>query len=414
MNCIYKNKTAIIQYSYIYLMLSSAGMVFPAYIGNDLFIILLLFMGTYYFLFKKSLYNLQKQYTFFIGSLFLSMILIIIGSTLSLGTALSISSILLIIYATYKIDPLHYIQRLIKLIYYISIISIILFSITRLFGFDFFSAIFPHLYPSIYRENQIYSYGGFIYRFVTLHSDRNCGPFSEPGQYQCILSVALYFTLFRAYLFNPKDRVRYLVVFFITLITTLSTSGYIGMIILITCFLLHSSKNIDKQVKYAFITMIIGVILFISTTKLGNDFINTAIFDKIYENGQLNLSNNTGGARTASIIGVLSTIYHHPITLFGIGYDELNNMGLEGCAGFLYLLLAIGIIPFSILFGFCFYQTFRYNKGMWDIIVRILLVINMGLGQPHIMNFALFTMMLYPYFIINSLKTARIPHVRNC
>ena len=51
---------------------------------------------------------------------------------------------------------------------------------------------------------------------------------------------------------------------------------------------------------------------------------------------------------------------------------------------------------------------------MWDIIVRILLVINMGLGQPHIMNFALFTMMLYPYFIINSLKTARIPHVRNC
>lgn len=93
-------------------------------------------------------------------------------------------------------------------------------------------------------------------------------------------------------------------------------------------------KNIDKQVKYVFITMIIGVILFISTTKLGNDFINTAIFDKIYENGQLNLSNNTGGARTASIIGVLSTIYHHPITLFGIGYDELNNMGLEGCAGF--------------------------------------------------------------------------------
>ena len=145
MNCIYKNKTAIIQYFYIYLMLSSAGMVFPAYIGNDLFIILLLFMGTYYFLFKKSLYNLQKQYTFFIGSLFFSMILIIIGSTLSLGTALSITSILLIIYATYKIDPLHYIQRLIKLIYYISIISIILFSITRLFGFDFFSAIFFHL-----------------------------------------------------------------------------------------------------------------------------------------------------------------------------------------------------------------------------------------------------------------------------
>lgn len=414
MNSTYKNKTAIIQYFYIYLMLSSAGMAFPAYIGNDFFIILLSLMGIYYFFFKSSLYNLQKQYTFFIGILFFSMTLVIIGSTLSLGTALSITSILLIVYATYKIDPLHYIQRLIKSIYYISIISIILFSITRLLGFDFFSTLFPHLYPSIHRDNQIYSYGGFIYRFVPLHSDRNCGPFGEPGQYQCILSVALYFTLFRASLFNPKNRIRYLVVFFITLITTLSTSGYIGMAILIICFSLHSSKAINKQVKYVFIAMTLGIILFISTTKLGNDFINIAVYDKIYENGQLDLSNKSGGARTASIIGVLSTIYHHPITLFGVGYDELQKMGLEGCAGFLYLLLAIGVMPFFILFGFCFHQIFKYNKGIWNIIVRILLVINMGLGQPHIMNFALFTMMLYPYFIANSLKKARISHVRNC
>lgn len=414
MNSTYKNRTAIIQYFYIYLMLSSAGMAFPAYIGNDFFIILLSLMGIYYFFFKSSLYNLQKQYTFFIGILFFSMTLVIIGSTLSLGTALSITSILLIVYTTYKIDPLHYIQRLIKSIYYISIISIILFSITRLLGFDFFSTLFHILYPSIHRDNQIYSYGGFIYRFVPLHSDRNCGPFGEPGQYQCILSVALYFTLFRASLFNPKNRIRYLVVFFITLITTLSTSGYIGMAILIICFSLHSSKAIDKQVKYVFIAMTLGIILFISTTKLGNDFINTAVYDKIYENGQLDLSNKSGGARTASIIGVLSTIYHHPITLFGVGYDELQKMGLEGCAGFLYLLLAIGVMPFFILFGFCFHQIFKYNKGIWDIIVRILLVINMGLGQPHIMNFALFTMMLYPYFIANSLKKARISHVRNC
>mgnify|MGYP003179602300 FL=1 len=162
------------------------------------------------------------------------------------------------------------------------------------------------------------------------------------------------------------------------------------------------------------IVLTLGIILFISTTKLGNDFINTAVYDKIYENGQLDLSNKSGGARTASIIGVLSTIYHHPITLFGVGYDELQKMGLEGCAGFLYLLLAIGVMPFFILFGFCFHQIFKYNKGIWDIIVRILLVINMGLGQPHIMNFALFTMMLYPYFIANSLKKARISHVRNC
>lgn len=62
-------------------------------------------------------------------------------------------------------------------------------------------------------------------------------------------------------------------------------------------------------------------------TKLGNDFMNTVVFNKIYENGQLDFSNSSGGARTTSISSVLSTIYHHPITLIGVGYDELRDMG---------------------------------------------------------------------------------------
>lgn len=180
------------------------------------------------------------------------------------------------------------------------------------------------------------------------------------------------------------------------------------------CFLLHSSKATNKRMKKIYIAMIIGTVFFMSTTELGSEFLNTVVFHKIYANGQLDFSLSSGGARTISISSVLSTIYHHPITLVGVGYDELRNMGVEGCAGFLFLLLAIGIMPFSILFGFCFYQVFKYNKGIWDIIVRILLVINMGLGQPHIINFALFTMMLYPYFIVNSFKKTRISHVRSC
>ena len=388
MNYIHKYTTCIIQYLYIYIMISSAGMALPAYIGNDNFIILTLLMGIYYVLKKKTLFHLQKQYLLFIGCLFFSMLLVIIGSTLSLGTALSVTSIPLII--------------------------IILFTIIRLFGFNSFSGIFPHLYTSFYREGQVYSYGGFLYRFVTLHSDRNCGPFGEPGQYQCVLAVALYFTLFRPLLFKEKERMLYMIVFFFALITTLSTSGYISLSILIFCFLLHSSKATNKRMKKIYIAMIIGTVFFMSTTELGSEFLNTVVFHKIYANGQLDFSLSSGGARTISISSVLSTIYHHPITLVGVGYDELRNMGVEGCAGFLFLLLAIGIMPFSILFGFCFYQVFKYNKGIWDIIVRILLVINMGLGQPHIINFALFTMMLYPYFIVNSFKKTRISHVRSC
>lgn len=48
MNRVHKNIIGLIQYFYIYVMMSSAGMALPAYIGNDNFIIILLLMGMYY------------------------------------------------------------------------------------------------------------------------------------------------------------------------------------------------------------------------------------------------------------------------------------------------------------------------------------------------------------------------------
>lgn len=396
----FKDKTAFIQYIYIYVMMSSAGMALPSYLGNDRFIILVLLMGVFYVFFKPSTLRLQNSYLTFVGAFLMSMLMIVASSTLSIGTTFSITSILLIVYASFKIDAQHYIQRLIKLIYYIAFVSIIIFAITKTLGFGVSAVLYPFLYPS-FSQDEIYSYGGFVYRFVFLHSDRNCGPFGEPGQYQCILSVALYFVLFRSYLFTEKERFRYLLVFFVALLTTLSTSGYIAMAVIIVCFLLQSKNKIDRRTKYLFWGILICSIFFFSYTDIGQDFMNTAVYDKIYNEGQIDLSNKSGGARTESISGVLMTIANVPATLWGVGYDRLNDMGLEGCAGLLFLLLAIGVVPYSILFGFCFYQVLKYNRGIWDSLVRILLVINMGLGQPHIMNFALFTMMFYPYFIEN-------------
>lgn len=64
MNYIHKYTTCIIQYLYIYIMISSAGMALPAYIGNDNFIILTLLMGIYYVL-KKRHYFIFKSNIYF-------------------------------------------------------------------------------------------------------------------------------------------------------------------------------------------------------------------------------------------------------------------------------------------------------------------------------------------------------------
>ena len=144
----FKDKTAFIQYLYIYVMMSSAGMALPSYIGNDRFIILVLLMGVFYVFFKPSAQRLQNSYLTFIGAFFMSMLLIVASSTLSIGTTFSITSILLIVYASFKIDAQHYIQRLIKLIYYIAFISIIIFAITKTLGFGVSAVLYPFLYPS--------------------------------------------------------------------------------------------------------------------------------------------------------------------------------------------------------------------------------------------------------------------------
>lgn len=105
-----------------------------------------------------------------------------------------------------------------------------------------------------------------------------------------------------------------------------------------------------------------------SMTKLGNEFMNTVVFHKIYANGQLDFSLNSGGARTISISSVLTTVYNHPITLIGVGYDELHNMGVEGCAGFLFLLLAVGIMSFPYYLAFVsikYLSIIRVSGTLW-------------------------------------------------
>lgn len=75
---LFENKAAFIQYIYIYVMMSSAGMALPSFIGNDRFIILVLMMGIFYVFFKPSVSRLQKSYLTFIGVFFISMLLVVV------------------------------------------------------------------------------------------------------------------------------------------------------------------------------------------------------------------------------------------------------------------------------------------------------------------------------------------------
>lgn len=116
-----------------------------------------------------------------------------------------------------------------------------MFVLTRVLGFNTMVGIFhPISAVSIARGSEsIYSYNFYIYSFVVQHQHRNCGPFGEPGQYQCILSAALFFTLFHLNKVTPQYRIWAMIVFVFTIITTQSTTGYISLVVIITAYYIH-------------------------------------------------------------------------------------------------------------------------------------------------------------------------------
>ena len=386
----------IIHYSLLYLAISFGGMALPTIIGREIFVLLILLLGLSSFYYRDFI---NSKYFLFILILSLALFSVFCVSTLSIGSIFSIIGTYLFTYAVIKFDTKNLIIRLIRIIAVISIISVLIFTVTKIFGFDFFSPIFPYLYKggNEFDDKGVYSYGGFIYRWVFIHNERNCGPFGEPGQYQCILSVALYFSLYKKEIFKSiKEQIIYITIFTITLISTLSTNGYIALSIIYAGFLFQSNGN--RKIKKITVYLLCIILILFITTDLGRDFYNIAIYDKFFSNeDKFTIYSNTTAARTNGIVEIYNYLENNPRILFGIGYDNLEKLNFDTVSGLPLLLLAVGIIPFSIIVFSILYFA-RYScRNINEYIIRIMLFISMGLGQPHIMNPCLFFMIYYDY-----------------
>ena len=384
------------QYILIYTAISFGGMAMPIIIGKELFVILTFIIGLAYCLYKGDVLN--NKYLLFVLILTSSLFTTLFASNLSIGSTLSITSTLLFTYAVIVADSKNFLKRYLTIMFIIATTSIVLYTLTRLFGTSFFSPIFPYLLKGLNENNPngIYSFGGFLYRWTFIHSERNCGPFGGPGQYQGVLSVALYFALYNKRIFNTiKEQMTYIVVFTIAMITTLSTNGYIALSIIYIGYFLqpHHRNRIKKQVIKLLYT-ILALLLF---TELGKNFLKIAIYDKFFDSNQLSITTNTTGARTHGIIEMYHYVLNNPIAIWGLGYDSLHDLNFDTVSGLPLLLLAIGIIPFTTLF-IGILQLSKYSaQSTFEYIIKILLFLSMGFGQPHIINPSLFFMLFYEY-----------------
>lgn len=381
-------------YFLIYTAISFGGMALPTYVGREPFVLITFLIGIIY---CSKYYTISKSplldFTFlFTITLFITLLI----SDLTIGSILSIIGTLLFTIAVIVCDKRMFLRRYLNVVSFIAIVSLFLYTTTRIFGIELFTPLFPYLSKvgNNTLEGGVYSYGGFLYRWVTVHDLRNCGPFGEPGQYQGVLSVALYFSLFKPQYFKSiREQKLYIIIYTITLLTTLSTNGYIALSILILGYLCSHKKQ--KEIKKFTINLILIAILIFLFTDIGKSFFDVAIYNKFYNNGEFSLTSNTTGARTKGIGDMILFIKNNPSALLGMGYDNLEQLNFDTVSGLPKLLFAIGALPMFILINGIIYFSYHYTQKKIESLIIFLLFLSMGFGQPHIMNPSIFFMVFY-------------------
>lgn len=369
----------VIHYLLLYMVIASGGSAWGSMLGNDLFVLLTFCVGVCFLLFS-SRGSVEKRagYAVIFGTIFC--VLAMVYSTLSIGTYLNFTGKFLLAYAAVRYNEEEFGKRFVNLAYILSLISCTIFILSQVVGFGTLAPLYTRFYTNASdgAYNLGNGYGLFVYRFVPLHANRNCGMFTEPGEYAVVLAVALFFVLRNWEDLPEKKRNRTFLILCLAMITTQSTSGYaMFVVILIAAFLswkipvLHSGK--------LWAVVAVAMLLF------GNQFVrmyDMTITRKIVVNGSINLLQGTARARSESIISVFEYIAEHPSSLLGLGFEAIQSIGLGSCAGLLTTLLAIGIFAFCSFHGYLISAGWNNRTSTLLYVVSITVFLIAGLSQP--------------------------------
>lgn len=386
-----------LQYILIYLVITQIGGMAATIVGGVeafLFVCLVASVIGYYFIGLK----VDSSYHFAMILIAAIMLFNVLrtGGDLSIGTTLNILSKYLLLYAAVKVDSSEFLPRFLKVSYLLMLLSVIQFTIVLIFGVGAVLPLFSRLWHAGPRM------GGFFLGFVTNHPGRNCGIFGEPGQYQAFLTTVLYFLLFRSDFYDKeKYRLKYFVMTILAIFSCQSTSGFLGMVATITVYLI-ATRNKDaydivfKRVMIASVVVGIVMMLFIVDKDSGLYY---NFIGKILGTNGINLNQASAGARINSIEGVYNVLKENPHLIWGAGYEAMYTYNLDGCASLPILLLAVGAPCFCLIYGHMLVVGNAYRKSVADVIVRVFLVVNVGLGQPNILFISFLMMMYYDYLV---------------
>lgn len=204
-----------------------------------------------------------------------------------------------------------------------SFVEVMLFlSVISLIGYVAFLVIIPLRSMFVVKNTANLLYSNLVlYVSSPEHIHRNWGMFWEPGAYQTFLNLALLFEIRRR-----DAKVKNICVFIITILTTYSTTGYIGLVINFVILLLKRKKPTSiKKLIIAVLLLSVPAVIFAWDALFGRTIYTgeLSVFGKLK---QLANYSDAGyitsvGVRYYSVFGVLQAFLERP--LFGFGYQGL-------------------------------------------------------------------------------------------
>lgn len=371
-------KVAILQFLLLYLLLlangSRVGTMLLASEGNARIVELcIIAVGVLTMLYKPYKYS-NKYSMLFLLFLFCSVLFVrLVSGGVGITVFLEWSAYIFLVVLTVCIDVENFTTRFIKLVYYLAVISLVFFAI-QILAPDVIKMLFEgydsnYLYRiwSSATAYKLYSYeawGKFIYNMLESEMSRNLGIYSEPGCHQIVLISALYIMLFMRETLKLDTRryKRILSVIIITIITAQSTSGYLGLVILLVFYFFEKREEyIDKRIRRN-VTLIIAALFIVLLVDYGingsDSLMGQVVIEKLFGGSKtINLSASSGLYRLSTILTSLKIMISHP---FGLGYDvviKAIQTNLAGSAGATLFVTgaAIGIIPFFVIIGWTIY-----------------------------------------------------------
>ena len=244
----------------IIVFLATSG--FPSFLIFKGYIPLLLPFAIYYLV----KYNKAKTINAILSFVFLMGVFALIHYTLGHFTIVGLSAFILSMMTLFAVSYVirdQFVSTFIKVIKFISSISLIIWTLVVLFPFlhNILTNIGNSLPQMLSNEwiNNTSNPGVSLYIYYlptsidTFYTSfiRNCGPFYEPGLFASYLVLALVFNMIRLQKLFHKENI----VFILCLLSTCSSAGYISLILIILFSTTYQQKWYTKVLSYIIIIL---------------------------------------------------------------------------------------------------------------------------------------------------------------